>query len=253
VAGFAAVAMFSVAACERPSSGDAALNRPATSGTAPILLFVGTGTSPNDVLALTSLLESNHLAYATATSRQLNEMGESQLRAYQLLIIPGGNFIEMGASLDSTTTTSIHNAVLAGLNYLGVCAGGFLAGNSHGYYHSLDLTSGVRFEFYAISRQGVRKAPVPIATVGAPTQDQYWEDGPQFTGWGTVVAKYPDGTPAVVQGLSGAGWVVLTGVHPEAPEHWRRGMTFRTPASVDNAYAAMLVDAALHRTSLPHY
>jgi hypothetical protein len=64
------------------------------------------------------------------------------------------------------------------------------------------------------------------------------------------VATYPDGTPAVVEGASGGGWVVLSGVHPEAPESWRRDMSFGTPASVDNAYAATLVRAALDRTSL---
>jgi hypothetical protein len=30
-------------------------------------------------------------------------------------------------------------------------------------------------------------------------------------------------------------------------------MTFRTPASVDNAYAGTLIQAALNRESLPHY
>jgi len=67
------------------------------------------------------------------------------------------------------------------------------------------------------------------------------------------VGKYPDGTPAIVQGTSGKGWVILCGVHPEAPENWRRGMNFTTPASVANAYAGTLIDAALQGTWLPHY
>ena len=82
-----------------------------------------------------------------------------------------------------------------------------------------------------------------IAVAAGPTLDQYWEDGPEFTGWGAVVGKYPDGTPAIVQGTFGNGWVVLTGVHPEAPANWRRGMTFTTPASEDNAYAGTLIHA----------
>jgi hypothetical protein len=68
-----------------------------------------------------------------------------------------------------------------------------------------------------------------------------------------VVGKYPDGTPAIVEGSSGKGWVILTGVHPEAPANWRRGMAFTTPASVDHAYAATLIHAALNGTRLPHY
>jgi hypothetical protein len=46
--------------------------------------------------------------------------------------------------------------------------------------------------------------------------------------------------------------VLLSGIHPEAPESWRRGLTFTTPASVDNAYAATLIDAAVNRTRLAH-
>jgi hypothetical protein len=116
----------------------------------------------------------------------------------------------------------------------------------------LNLTSGVQFPFYAAARS-VRKTVVPITIAEGPTLDQYWEDGPQLTGWGAVVAKYPDGTAAVVQGTFGKGWVVLTGVHPEAPESWRHGMTFNTTATADNAFAATLINAALNRTPLSDF
>lgn len=217
-----------------------------------ILLFAGTGTSPNDVAAVESILDANHLGFATATSAQLNDMSEERLMAYRLMIVPGGNFITIGESLTTGTTAKIRGAVQGGLNYLGLCAGAFLAGDGGAHYASFDLTSGVRFEFYSAERAGTRKAAVPIAAVGAPTLEQYWEDGPQLSGWGAVVAKYPDGTPAVAQGTSGKGWVLLSGVHPEAPDSWRRGMTFTTPASVDNTYALTLIDAALTGKQLPH-
>jgi glutamine amidotransferase-like uncharacterized protein len=219
-------------------------------GIAPILLFKGTGTSPNDVVAVEAILNSNHLEYSTVNSSQLNQMGESQIRGYRLLIVPGGNFVDIGNSLTSSTTANIRNAVQNGLNYLGICAGGFFAGNSG--YNGLNLTSGVRFSFYAAESRGIRKAAVAITGAGAPALDQYWEDGPQFTGWGAVVGTYPDGTAAIVEGTFGTGWVILSGVHPEAPAGWRRGMTFSTPVSVDNAYAGMLMHAALNRASLSH-
>ena len=220
-------------------------------GVAPILLFNGTGTSPNDVAALEAVLNRNDLSYSTANSAQLNEMDESQLRGYRLLVIPGGNFIHIGKGLTSSTTATIRGAVQNGLNYLGICAGGFFAGDSG--FNGLNLTSGVRFRFYSAEDRGIRKAAVAIAAAGAPTLDHYWEDGPQFTGWGAAVGKYPDGTPAVVEGTFGRGWVVLSGVHPEAPASWRRGMIFTTPVDADNAYAATLIRAALNRIVLPHY
>jgi glutamine amidotransferase-like uncharacterized protein len=178
-------------------------------------------------------------------------MSESQMRAYGLLIVPGGNFIDIGNGLTPGATANIRNAVQNGLNYFGVCAGAFLAGNSP--TNGLNLTSGVKFGFCAAEDRGIRKAAVPIAVTGAPTLEHYWEDGPQLTGWGAVVGKYPDGSPAIVQGTCGSGWVILAGVHPEAPANWRRGMTFTTPAGTDNAYARALIHAALNRESLPHY
>jgi Biotin-protein ligase, N terminal len=232
----------------------------ASAGTAPVLLFNGTGTSPNDVAAVETILRTNHIDYSTANSSQLNEMGEAQIRGYRLLIVPGGNFIDIGNGLASSTTANIRDAVKNGVNYLGICAGGFFAGDSG--FNGLNLTSGVRFGFYSAesppslklrrTSQRIRKAAVAIARAGAPTLEHYWEDGPEFTGWGAVVGKYPDGTPAIVEGTFGSGWVLLTGVHPEAPAAWRRGMSFTTPPSEDNAYAGTLIDAALNRTSLSH-
>jgi glutamine amidotransferase-like uncharacterized protein len=235
-------------ACQ--SSGDEG-RMPTYANIAPVLLFDGTGTSPGDVAALKKILSSGHLKYSTVNSLQLNGMSESQIRGYRLLIVPGGNFEHIGNSLTSSTTANIHNAVQNGLNYLGICAGAFFAGNSP--YNGLNLTSGARFGFYAAEARGIRKAQVAITAAGGQTFDQYWEDGPQLTGWGTVVGKYPDATPAIVEGTFGNGWIILTGVHPEAPASWRRGMDFRTPVNIDNAYAATLIRATLNRELLPHY
>jgi len=218
---------------------------------APILLFSGRGTSPGDVAALEKILSREHLEYSTIGTRQLNGLTELEIRKCRLLIVPGGNFEQIGKSLSLAAAVNVRDAVRNGLNYLGICAGAFFAGNSP--YNGLNLTSGARFGFYAAEARGIRKSAVAITDAGGQTLDQYWEDGPQLTGWGAVVARYPDGTPAVVEGMYGSGWVILSGVHPEAPADWRRGMDFRTPADTDSAYAAALIRAALHRESLPHF
>jgi glutamine amidotransferase-like uncharacterized protein len=216
-----------------------------------ILLFNGAGTSPGDVAALENLLRRHHFPYATVDTPALNAMTDSSLRQYKLLIIPGGNFEAMGKELTPAALATIRGSVHNGLNYLGICAGAFLAGNPRS--HGFNLTGGITFPFYSAEAQGIRKAPLWIATPGEPPLQHYWEDGPALTDWGDVVARYPDQTPAVVQATAGKGWVILTGIHPEAPESWRRGMSFSTPASLDNAYAKKLIDAALNRTPLPHF
>ena len=214
---------------------------------APVLLFTGNGTSPGDVVAIRRILDDSGLAYATATSAQLDAMDAARLRAHRLLIVPGGNFLEIGDGLTPRATAAVRDAIHGGGHYLGLCAGAFIAGETG--HNALNLT-GVRFRFYAISSQGIRKAAVPIARPGEPTLEHYWEDGPQLSGWGAPIATYADGTPAIIEGAVGRGWVVLSGVHPEAPESWRDGMTFRTPAAADNAFAATLIRAALDRTPL---
>jgi glutamine amidotransferase-like uncharacterized protein len=214
-------------------------------------LYAGTGTSANDVAAVEALLREDQLAYATVSTKQMNALAEADLAQHRLLIVPGGNFIEMGDGWTPATATNVRGAVTHGLNYLGLCAGAFLAGN--GTYRSLNLTDGVRFGFYAAAKRGIRKTAVPITMADSTTLEHYWEDGPELTGWGEVVGRYPDGTPAVVQGYAGKGWVVLTGIHPEAPDEWRRGMTFKAPASADNAVARRLVRAALGGRALPHF
>jgi Biotin-protein ligase, N terminal len=234
----------------------ALLALPACSPTEPtnralVLLFNGAGTSTNDVAAIEQLLKARAIAYATVNSAQLNAMTVSQLLSYRLMIIPGGNFINMGEGLGPETLGNIRQAVRTGMNYLGICAGAFLAGD--GKYNCLNLTEGARFSFYADERRGIRKTAVLIETVGSAALEHYWEDGPELSGWGEVVGKYPDGTPAIVQGECGKGFVILAGVHPEAPANWRQGMSFTTPASDSNAYAGVLIDAALNKTRLPHY
>src|SRR5258708_4392254 len=104
-----------------------------------------------------------------------------ELMAYRLIIVPGGNFIAMSASLTPRTTAKIHDAVQGGVNYLGICAGAFLAGDGQGHYNGLDLTSGVRFGFYDAENQGIRKAIVAVAAVNAAPIEHYWERSEEHT------------------------------------------------------------------------
>lgn len=217
----------------------------------PVLLFAGVGASKGDVEALEAILEDHHVRHAVADSERLDGMSDSELSAYRLLIVPGGNFEVIGQNLEPGTSAKIRRAIAGGVNYLGICAGAFFAGASP--YNGLNLTAGVRFPFYSAEAAGIRRAALRIESPAAPPLEHYWEDGPELSGWGDVVGRYPDGTPAIVQGTFGSGGVLLVGVHPEAPESWRWGLTFATPASTAQRYAATLISAALDRTPLPHF
>ena len=49
-------------------------------GSAPILLFTGTGSSGGDVAALEAILDTNHFKYATASSAGLNDRSTPNVR-----------------------------------------------------------------------------------------------------------------------------------------------------------------------------
>jgi hypothetical protein len=223
-----------------------------TSSAVPVLLYNGTGTSANDVTAVESILSNLTLKYSTANTGQMEAMAESTLSSFKLLIVPGGNSITIGNNLSHAATTKIHDAVINdGLHYLGICAGAFFGGYS--IHNGLNLTDGVWFNFYADEFKGIHKEVVTLSFPNSPKMDMYWQDGPQLSSGGDIISKYPDGTPSIVERQSGKGWVILSGVHPEAPASWRTGMPFKTPLATDLAYAATLVTSALNGTSLPHY
>ena len=182
----------------------------------PVLLFDGTGTSSGDVAAIESLLVESGLAYDTAGSWGLDRMSEAELAAHRLLIVPGGDFMVMGKNLKGTTGAKIRTAVQNGLGYLGICGGALMAADSPDY-NGFNLTGGVRFGFYADVSRGIHKDSVAIARPHEAPLDQYWEDGPQLAGWGDVVAKYPDGTPAIAEGAVGRGWAISPASTPRRP------------------------------------
>ena len=70
---------------------------------------------------------------------------------------------------------------------------------------------------------------VSVSNATGDRIDQYWEDGPQFTGWGETISSYPDGTAATVQGNYGNGWIILTGIHAVAPANWRKPLHLLRP------------------------
>ena len=257
--------MFAIVQCPQNGQNQTPI---ASSG---ILLFIGTGTTPGDRAALENVITSNlNLDYDTIDSTCLDQMYAANLAAYKLLIIPGGNSITIGHNISTNATARIKTAVRDyGLHYLGVCAGAFLASYAGGttYNDIYLLDNKIWFDLYRDSSCGVNQIKLDSETLtlaDGSLIDVYWEDGPQLTTQGgtwvgeTVVAKYSNGQPAIIQGFAGNGWTLLQGVHPEAPRSWGcgTGCTCNFPHTTqaeDFAYSATLISAALQGTVLPHF
>lgn len=213
------------------------------------LLYNGTGSSATDVIALGNILASMGISYDLVNSAQLNAMPRATVAAYKLIVWPGGNSIDMGRSLTTTATANVKYAVATmGSSYIGFCAGAFMAESST-LYNVFKLTPSY-FDFYNANLINI------VRTTFADGRQRdlvYWQ-GPWVNGFGTVVAKYPNGQAAIAQGKSGKGYVVVSGVHPEAPADWRYGMsTDGDGVQADIDYTRVLMNAAITKTALPRF
>jgi glutamine amidotransferase-like uncharacterized protein len=214
-----------------------------------VLIYVGYGTTSGSAAGLEKAITGAGYTYTAVTAPQMNAMTRAQFDAYKLIVIPGGNSINIGTSLTKTTTNNVHNAVtLDGVSYFGVCAGAFMAETSS-LYNTFKLAPSY-FNFY--DQNAIKW--VEVTFPGKPNLDMAYWNGPELNGFGSVVAKYgSNGQAAIAEGKVGAGWVIISAVHPEATSSWGISGTDGDDIAADNAYAITLVKAAFNKTSLAHY
>ncbi|MFH8383924.1 hypothetical protein ACH4E7_23755 [Kitasatospora sp. NPDC018058] len=113
--------------------------------------------------------------------------------------------------------------VRGGGRYLGLCMGGYLAGEEPGY-GLLPGDSGQYIGSRDATVTDDRDHLVEVAWRGHP-QRMYFQDGPYFDVDGPdvdVVARYTNDRAAAVVASYGAGRVAVSGPHPEAPADWYR-------------------------------
>ncbi|MCM2321853.1 MAG: hypothetical protein NDJ90_01180 [Oligoflexia bacterium] len=242
------VLLFGATACREP---DPAL------GTA--LIFAGEGTNLSNADALTELAQSHFLAYRFVTSSELDAMSTEELKQYRLLVWPGGESSEMNDSLREETRTRVRDAVReSGLGYVGFCAGAWLAVGppapfGHPPYWGFGIVPAPFLEEYDPNGE----APNPIGAIvkiffpGGKSRHLVWWGGPFFTEFPAgVLARYPDGTAAITQVEAGAGFVTLSGLHPEAPQSWRDGERLHDPDGLDLDLAWRLIESTVKRERL---
>lgn len=171
-----------------------------------------------------------------------------QPRLGDLWIQPGGDAIRAAKDLGQNGLERIRRWVAGGLNYLGFCAGSFLAD---------------QFVDDASTVPGLGLIPFPTEDFlpGHPESrilEQLWhgrlrwlyfQEGATFSvprdSAVSVVATYADRRPSVIHTRYGYGQVVLSGVHPEAPISWSEIEGLVDPDGEDMDLADELVDRAL--------
>ncbi|WP_079064387.1 BPL-N domain-containing protein [Streptomyces sp. NRRL F-4489] len=135
---------------------------------------------------------------------------------------PGGGSLAPAYRRLRKHRDTLRDYVGGGGRYLGVCLGGYLAGQTPGF----GLLPGDTDQYIV----------TPGATVGHDgdtlvdtrwrglPRTVYFQDGPHFVlddnADATVLATYPNGTVAALVAPFGSGRVAVVGPHPEATDDW---------------------------------
>lgn len=226
--------------------------------TTDVMLFAGSGTWGTEVNNLENIMNAHGVKYQVVTSAQLDAMSVDQMAQFGLMIFPGGSGGTEADSLSSQTHTNLREAVQArGVSYLGFCAGSFIAeapapAAGQDVSYGLGVVAGPELDYYYLENQGTDIAMTPLTFADGSTQDILWYGGPVTPSTaGGVIAKYPDGNPAITELWSGKGFVILSGVHPTADQATLAavGMSSTDGTHQDTAYN--LINAALHQQPMP--
>jgi glutamine amidotransferase-like uncharacterized protein len=242
-----------------PSSGSSTSTPPASSRTwtTDALLFAGSGTWGTEVSNLENIMDSNGMSYQVVTSSQLDAMSVDQIAQFGLLIFPGGSGGTEAGSLSAQTHANLREAVqVRGVSYIGFCAGSFIAqspapASGQDVSYGLGVVAGPELDYYYLENQGTDIAMTPLTFADGSTQDILWYGGPVTPSTaGGVIAKYPDGNPAITELWSGKGFVILSGVHPTANQATLSALGMSSTDGTHQDTAFKLLNAALHQQPL---
>ena len=226
--------------------------------TTDAMVFSGDGTWSSEVASIESLLTANGMTYTDTTSAQLDAMSVADLASFGMLVFPGGEGSTEAESVSAQTHANLREAVqVMGVSYLGFCAGSFVAvapapaaGADVSYGFGV-VNGPILNEWTPTDNPNADYEMTADTFPDGSTVDILWYGGPITPDTG-VIAKYPTGDPAISEMWSGAGFVVLSGIHPTASLAMLDALGV-TPATPDTGLAVQLMQAALNQKPLPTF
>ncbi|MGK5088487.1 BPL-N domain-containing protein [Bdellovibrionota bacterium FG-2] len=211
------------------------------------LVFGGDGVWTGEMAKIEQILDDHFISYREFTTTQLNALSVDDIAQYGMIVWPGGSGTSEVATLTTQIKANLKTAVQdRGVSFIGFCAGAFIG------VSPLGLISHSILDYYFLENQGVSSAMVLTAWADGSTHDLVWYGGPVTPdGAGAVIAKYPDGNPAISQIWGKRGLVILSGPHPAAPDSTRTSMGDSDGSDDDAAWE--LMNATLEQIPLTAY
>lgn len=229
------------------------------------LLFSGAGAWEAEVGSLRKLLSQRGASFEEVNQSDLNSMSLDEISKYGAIVWPGGLGSTQMDGLTGATKIKLRQAVQEkGVGWIGFCAGSFVAvapkpqaGKNPSY--GLGIVEGPLLEYYYLENE-LHAAGKPDFTMVTHTladgskRDLVWYGGPVVpeTKAG-VIARYPNGEPAISQTWSGNGFVILSAVHPAAPQSARDSYGVVDNDGLDYDLAWAMLEGVLKQKELPSF
>ena len=227
------------------------------------LLFNGSGTWAAEVSSLKQLFNQKGASFQEVDQSDLNAMNLDQIAKFGAIVWPGGVGSTQMEGLSEATKIKLRQAVQEkGVGWIGFCAGSFVAvappppaGKNPSY--GLGIVAAPLLEYYYLEEElhAAGKSDFTIVQhtlADGSKRDLVWYGGPVVpeTQAG-VIARYPNGQPSISQTWSGNGFVILSAVHPAAPQSVRDsyGVIDRDGTDYDLAWA--MLEGVLKQKELP--
>jgi glutamine amidotransferase-like uncharacterized protein len=158
---------------------------------------------------------------------------------------PGGGSKSAGLAMTSQLKENIRSFVYRGGGYVGFCAGAPVAASKihDSEIDGLGILPGVQIHKY-LETGNENPTVLKVQWNGSPRY-LYWEAGSYMTVDksfnGKATSFYPNGLIASLRLSYGKGRVFVTGLHPEAPDSWKKLAKLSDPDGSDISLAEEMV------------
>lgn len=207
-------------------------------------IYSGTGVCPDGCLdAVVTLARRNGLRVVLVTETALL-VDPIQPRVGDIWIQPGGDAIHMSHAMGAQGLGRIRNWISKGVNYLGFCAGAFLADRTVDDSETVSGLGLIPFSTADFMPGDTRAKVLRNVWRGTPRWI-YFQEGATFvvrpSATVRVIATYADQRPSVIETRFQQGKVILSGAHPEAPADWAEEERLNDPDGSDQDLADELL------------
>jgi len=181
-------------------------------------VYLGRGASAPSALAIVRRLDSLKRPPRLLFER---DFLSGRLAGVKTIVMPGGWAPSMVRALGAKGVDALRRFLERGGNYLGICAGGYLVCRSvvwegKRYRYPIRIAPAVATGPLNDIAPWPKSAGVKVTLRDDTKARALYAGGSRFSiESGTVLASYPDGSPAIVDLQHGGGRMILTGAHVE--------------------------------------